>query len=74
MSHGRPYSRDSLERALVHHEVEYTRPTDSRRGATWWIQVDLGRETTDHEVYCFLAGFKMARDRWEFATPTTEGT
>lgn len=63
MSRTNPYDRDSLERALVHHGVKYRRPTAPRE--PWFIDVHAGRDMTDREVYAFLAGYKLARDRAE---------
>lgn len=67
MSTARRYDKDSLERALVHHEVRHIRPGEDR--PKWFIDVDEGRDMSDREVYAFLAGFKLARDRWENDLP-----
>lgn len=61
MSQARPYNRDSLERALVHHGVDYIRPGTNR--PKWYVYVNGGLDLIDREVYVFLAGFKRAADK-----------
>jgi hypothetical protein len=58
MSKARPYNRDSLERALVHHGVKFFREEGR------WIINDTG-PFTDAQAYAYTLGFKAARDQWE---------
>lgn len=79
MSKAKPYDDDSLERALIVHGVTYRRPDPPqlgldgrRRRGKWYIDVHNGRDMTDREVYAFLAGFKLAKDRAEKAARVRE--
>ena len=54
----KPYSRESLERALIHHGIDYSPPDPSRRGA-WLVQLPgtLGRQRmTSDQVYWYVVG------------------
>ena len=54
----KPYSRESLERALIHHGIDYSPPDPSRRGA-WLIRPlsNLTREqVSSDEVYWYVVG------------------
>jgi len=52
----RGYSRDSLERALVHHGIEYT-TSEEREGRLWFVHTGFGgREMTTPQVSAYVLG------------------
>ena len=50
------YNRDSLERALIHHKVDYSPPGEMRN--TWIVHTNvLGSiEMTSRDAWCYTVG------------------
>ena len=56
------FSRDTLERALVHHNIDYSPPFTGR--PYWLVTTHLTREKmTSAQVYAFVVGLAMAEFR-----------
>lgn len=66
----KPYTRDSLERALIHHDVTFYKPEPSTLNK--WIISAIGRESmvmTDAECYFYVLGLADARRKHENVLP-----
>ena len=59
----KPYTRESLERALAHHGVEYS-PPDPSLVKQWGIRTRAGRVYMNaSEVYAFVLGLATKEAR-----------
>jgi hypothetical protein len=49
--------RDSIERALVHHNISYSPPEPPGGRSSWLVETNIGRqEMTQAQVTAFCAG------------------
>jgi len=57
MSNKRPYNRDSIERALIHHGADYSPPEEGGR-STWLIKtLGIGMvQFTTPQAYAYVVG------------------